>query len=725
MTPPTRGSSRRCFISHAHADNALCTPYAEKLRASAVDIWYDLDNAPEGHRLTTVLQRELQAREALIVFVTPAALDSFWVDLEIAAYLGLMAQDRSRMLLPMRLAPCELPPFLNSVLWIDAVGLSVDEAVARAIRALNSVPLPEAAAPAIPSHPSYPPVAQQDATRVSHLPGHHDVVGAVSGVVGGVAGAAEAPEAELARRLVAEARAETLASHWNDAIIKMEFAFSLAGKSRTVSELADLAQAYAGAGRWSDALDAAKQAATQNPLRADLWQMQGRAHTAIAAQQRAVGGEANLAVAADHERDALAAFDRARALIAREDLPARLALLADRRAALISAARWEDALVNVEDELLLAPNAPTRLSALMELLARQNRADEALAVARTLAARVDASPADHLALARMLQAADAPRTEIETALDAAKKAAGEDAAQTRRVAQARAELISLPARLARLGFRIHTRDGVEWITPPTCPLPAGPFTLGSDKNRDKNAQDNEVNRVTIDLPAVQIARYPVTVAEFACFLAANSSISRPTKSNNGMDWSEQLKHPDHPVCGIIWFFASEYVDWLSDVSGQPWRLPSEAIWEKAARFESEGGANDRIYPWGDEFDATRCNADASNQGTTTPVGWYGPREENLRAGRKSGASPCGAEDMSGNVREWTASVYPSDHSYSNAGRLSTLDNVGSGTTVAMRGGSWGDAPESVRSTSRFNQDSRYGYGTYGFRLVLLAPDPVE
>ncbi len=138
---PDSSQPRTVFVSHAHADNDVCDRYVAALRARGLDVWYDRTNMQRGFMLSPQIETELEQRTAFVVMVTPASNASYWVKLETAAYRGLVAQDPTRLMLPVRVAECRMPLLLNALNWIDALTLGFDAAVAEIAAALGAPPL--------------------------------------------------------------------------------------------------------------------------------------------------------------------------------------------------------------------------------------------------------------------------------------------------------------------------------------------------------------------------------------------------------------------------------------------------------------------------------------------------------------------------------------------------------------------------------------------------------
>ena len=174
-------------------------------------------------------------------------------------------------------------------------------------------------------------------------------------------------------------------------------------------------------------------------------------------------------------------------------------------------------------------------------------------------------------------------------------------------------LPDVPARLASLGFQGQNRDGVPFILPPLIAIPAGPFRLGSDKRRDKDASDDETEAPVVDparLPDRPLPRHRRRIR-----LLRRRGTRRATEGPYNPDLGRAVEELDHPVITSTWYDAYDYAAWLAQRTGQPWRLPTEAEWEKAARLDPRdplGASSERIYPWGDAFDQSRCNTAGSN-----------------------------------------------------------------------------------------------------------------
>jgi formylglycine-generating enzyme required for sulfatase activity len=269
-------------------------------------------------------------------------------------------------------------------------------------------------------------------------------------------------------------------------------------------------------------------------------------------------------------------------------------------------------------------------------------------------------------------------------------------------------LPAVPARLASLGFRGVNPHGTPAILSPLVSVPAGPFLMGSDKGRDAQASDQETPPHRVELAAYQIGKYPVTVAEYALAVRAGAVPEPPTFDT--VTWPTQQQRADHPVVCVSWQDATAYAAWLAQTTGQRgWRLPSEAQWEKAARWDAQRNVS-HIYPWGDRFDPNRCNTSESGIRATTPVGSYPASDA-----RRSGASPYGAEEMAGNIWEWTSSLYKR-YPYTATDGREAEDSTEHRT---LRGGSWSSVARGARAA--FRLDYRWDDRNYvgGFRLALL------
>jgi iron(II)-dependent oxidoreductase len=233
----------------------------------------------------------------------------------------------------------------------------------------------------------------------------------------------------------------------------------------------------------------------------------------------------------------------------------------------------------------------------------------------------------------------------------------------------------------------------------------GPFVMGTDT--EPWAYDNERPAHTVELAPFWIDTAPVTNAQYLAFVEgggydddrhwseAGWSCRQETKltapefwvPEGGGSWSVRRYGrrlalvPDEPVQHVCWYEADAYARWAGK------RLPTEAEWEKAASWTPEGVK--LRFPWGDEpATAERANLGQSHFGPA-PAGAY-----------PQGASPWGAEQMVGDVWEWTASdfaAYPGFVSFP----YREYSEVFYGPDYkVLRGGSWATDPVAVRTTFR-------------------------
>jgi formylglycine-generating enzyme required for sulfatase activity len=286
-------------------------------------------------------------------------------------------------------------------------------------------------------------------------------------------------------------------------------------------------------------------------------------------------------------------------------------------------------------------------------------------------------------------------------------------------------------------------------------VPKGFFSMGSGKTAyvKRNPREgvirtegftvnsNEIPQHDVDLEGFFISRFEISNEQFAIFLNDKSekfSIekayaeywilyngSRLVRISFGLDskirYNPKKAHGkkfyvldnfnSHPVTFITWKGAVEYCKWLSKKTGLPFRLPTEAEWEKAAR-----GREKLIFPWGNhiavfegKYYANYSQKDEVLDGfvETSPVNAFG-----------IGQSPFGIQNMAGNVSEWVLDWYQRDYykmsPRKNPKRLTSATNV----SGISRGGGWKADIFDLRTTRREKKFRNRAYHDVGFRILL-------
>lgn len=212
-------------------------------------------------------------------------------------------------------------------------------------------------------------------------------------------------------------------------------------------------------------------------------------------------------------------------------------------------------------------------------------------------------------------------------------------------------------------------------------IPAGWFLMGSPQGVGQE-DERPVHRVWVD--EFEMARYQATNRDYALFLRATGRTPPPF-------WNQaEFSHPEQPVAGPSWQDATAYCEWLSRETGEPYRLPTEAEWERAAR----GGLEGALYPWGDGHYSERPG--------------YHQRWKN--GPEAVGASPpnaYGLYDMCENVHEWCLDWY-------DAGFYAISPER---NPLCGQPGAWRHHIKVSRCAARSAIPPAFQYADYGFRVV--------
>jgi len=218
-------------------------------------------------------------------------------------------------------------------------------------------------------------------------------------------------------------------------------------------------------------------------------------------------------------------------------------------------------------------------------------------------------------------------------------------------------------------------------------VPAGEFDMGSNVK----LTEQPIHHVKIR-KKFAVGRRLVTFAEWDRCVASGGCKFNPPDQGWGRG--------ERPVIDVSWDDAKEFTAWLSKVTGKPYRLPTEAEWEYAAR-----GGSTTTYWWGKDVGSghAQCVECGGNEGgKTVAVGSFRP-------------NAFGLYDTSGNAAEWVEDCW--NPAYRDAPTDGSAWTSGDCSLRVLRGGSFGDKATAVRSAARFRYDEDVRYYANGFRVA--------
>jgi formylglycine-generating enzyme required for sulfatase activity len=237
-------------------------------------------------------------------------------------------------------------------------------------------------------------------------------------------------------------------------------------------------------------------------------------------------------------------------------------------------------------------------------------------------------------------------------------------------------------------------------------IPAGSFTLG-EQDADFIAKVGEENKKYLGVPGkplqieqpFYLSKTEVTYKQYDYYVwqqrqAGNEALAFLTTAEGGRG--------NRPVVHVTGFEAAAYATWLGERTGHACRLPTEAEWEYAARAGTQ-----TAYPWGDELG----NNNANCAGCGSP--WDGQQSAPVGSFAANG---FGLYDMSGNVWEWTCSVWRDQFDGQEQRCAETEDSA-----RVVRGGSWDGPPDSARSATRYYYPPLGRSSILGFRVWCSSP----
>lgn len=236
------------------------------------------------------------------------------------------------------------------------------------------------------------------------------------------------------------------------------------------------------------------------------------------------------------------------------------------------------------------------------------------------------------------------------------------------------------------------RNGGEIRDCQSCPalvsLPAGTFTMG---NNASDPSERPAHQVEIAAPFA-IGKFEITVQQWNACVTANGCPRVPQPPNTS---------PSAPMRDVSWDDAQQYVKWLSLISSQPYRLPTEAEWEYGAR-----GGTATPYWWGQQMATGKANCKECGQP------WSSDRPANAGS---FPPNPYGLHDTSGSVWEWVADCW--HNNYKDAPSDGSAWDEPNCRVRVIRGGSWREGAPYMVTSTRFRYDASVRQSQNGFRVA--------
>jgi len=248
-----------------------------------------------------------------------------------------------------------------------------------------------------------------------------------------------------------------------------------------------------------------------------------------------------------------------------------------------------------------------------------------------------------------------------------------------------------------VGLRPDGLPEIEWCEIPA--LEGGKFVMGADNRRAE-----------VELKySYKMAKYLITYGQFQSFVGSGDYDKGEWWEGFPQEYQRQRmrgqsnEYINHPRDSVSWYQAVAFARWLTAKyravgelkADEEVRLPNEQEWEYAGR-----GTDERQYPYGNEFAATKGNTIETKIGSSSAVGSF-----------PDGASPFGVLDMSGNVWEWCLNKYSKP-------KETQVD--ASGAARVLRGGSYNGHLDLAFCVYRANDNPNDDSELYGFRVVLVS-----